>query len=39
MKKIVEERKKKRSEVYDPRVDHGTLKFKVMQRYKDVVDC
>ena len=39
MKKFVEERKKKRPEMYDPRVDHDTLKFKVMQRYKDVVDC
>ena len=33
MKKIVEERKKKRPEVYDPRVDRDTLKFKVMKRY------
>ena len=39
MKKIVEEIRKKRSTVYDPRIDHATLKLKVMQRYKDGAEC
>ena len=37
---FVKARKKRiRSYVYDPRVDHATLKFKVMQRYKDDAEC
>lgn len=36
---VIVRRKMKRSEVYDPRVEHDILKFKVIQRYKDAVEC
>lgn len=34
MEGIVESRKKKRLKMYDPRVDHDTLKFKVIICYR-----
>ena len=37
---FVEERKRKiRQDVYDPRVDLATFKFKEMQKVKDVAEC
>ena len=40
MELSVKERKRKtRQDVYDPRVDHATFKFKVIQRFKDVAKC
>ena len=34
-----ERKRKTRPDVYDPRVDHATFKFKVMQRFKDAAKC
>ena len=34
-----ERKRKTRPDVYDPRVDHATFKFKVMQRFKDFAEC
>ena len=40
MEFFVKERKRKtRQDVYDPRVDHATIKLKVVQRFKDAAEC
>ena len=34
-----ERKRKTRLDVYEPRVDHSTFKFNVMQRFKDATEC